>query len=288
MSTFAGNYSMLTNFHSHTFYSDGSSKPVDYVHSAIERGMTAYGFSCHAPIPFAQNWCMRPENLEKYFATISDLKEEFKDRIELYAGLEIDYIPGHSSVNHFKNLGRKLNYTIGSVHYVDYFPDGTPCNIDGRPDEFRRGLSQIWKEDIIVAVKRYFHLVREMLITSPPDIVAHIDKIRMHNRDNCQFDPEEKWYMEEMANTLEILQQSGSLMEINTRGVYKGGFSEPYPSEAFIREAFRHGIGIIMNSDAHKPEEITSGFEETSKLLKRCGYREQVVLLQNTWQTIPL
>jgi histidinol-phosphatase (PHP family) len=77
-------------------------------------------------------------------------------------------------------------------------------------------------------------------------------------------------------------------MEINTRGIYKGGFSDPYPSEAFVREALQRGIHIIMNSDAHKPEEITSGFDAARKLLVKCGYREQMVLLHNEWQLIPL
>jgi histidinol-phosphatase (PHP family) len=279
---------MLTNFHSHTRFSDGSAEPAEYAEIAVKRGLAAYGYSCHAPIPFAQNWCMRKENLQNYFANIADLKEAYKNRIELYAGLEIDYIPGHSSVSKFGYLKGTLDYTIGSVHFVDFFPDGTPCNIDGRPDEFKRGLELIWQQDVRMAVKRYFKLVREMLESSPPDIVGHVDKIRMHNRDACLFDPRESWYRNEIMQTIEALKLSGSLLEINTRGIYKGGFDEPYPSSFFIAEAARLGIPVIMNSDAHKPEEITSGFDASRELLIRCGYREQMVLLQNRWQLIPL
>jgi histidinol-phosphatase (PHP family) len=288
LATFVQNHFMLTNFHSHTRFSDGSAEPADYAENAVRMGLRAYGYSCHAPIPFAQNWCMRPENLEKYFTTIADLKARFKDRIELYAGLEIDYIPGHSSVSHFKNLDGTLDYTISSVHYVDYFPDGTPCNIDGRPDEFSQGLEHIWGRDIRVAVKRYFGLVREMLQNSSPDIVGHIDKIRFHNESNRLFDPAEDWYVREMKDTLILLKQSGCLMEINTRSIYKRGFAEPYPSREFIACAAKMRIPVIVNSDAHKPSELVAGFPEAISLLRACGIRSQMILIGNHWQEVEL
>jgi histidinol-phosphatase (PHP family) len=279
---------MLSNYHSHTLFSDGSSEPEAYVQSAIEKGLKAYGFTCHAPIPFEQKWCMRPENMEKYLATIADLKGKYTDRIELYAGLEIDYIPGHSSVKHFKNLDGKLDYTIGSVHYVDYFPDGTPCNIDGRPDEFREGLEQIWGNDARLAVTSYYRLVKDMLRNSAPVIVGHIDKIRFHNQDNRLFDPAEKWYVREMMETLELVKQSGSFLEINTRSIYKRGFAEPYPSKEFIAAAAKMKIPVIVNSDAHQPAEVVAGFPEAIRLLRTCGIFSQMALLGNTWQEVEL
>src|SRR5512133_1678475 len=228
---------MLTNFHRPTRFSDGSADPVAYVKTAIEEGLTAYGFSCHAPIPFEQKWCLREEDLPVYLETIAALKEEYRNQIELYCGLEIDYIPEKTSVSNFRYLNHQLDYTIGSVHYMDYLEDGTPCNTDGRPEEFKKGLEQIWGNDIRVAVKRYFHLVREMLAYAAPDIVAHIDKIRLHNRDNSLFNPEDTWYRNEISETIERLKKSGSRMETNTRGIYKGGFKEPYPSALFIKAA---------------------------------------------------
>jgi histidinol-phosphatase (PHP family) len=279
---------MWTNYHSHSSFSDGSNEPEAYVLKALEKGMRAYGFSCHAPIPFEQNWCLRPEKLIPYLHTIRDLKEKYKSQIEIYAGLEIDYIPGKLSVHNFSGLDDMLDYTICSVHYLDYFPDGTACNIDGRPEEFRKGLQSIWNSQAQTAVKRYFSLVQEMLANAAPTIVGHIDKIRMHNKTNPLFDESEDWYLEEAMKTLMVLKKSGSILEINSRGIYKGGFIDPYPSRWWIVEAAKLNIPVTISSDAHRPEEITNKFEEVANLLIHCGYKEQTVMLQGKWQPIPL
>ena len=46
------------DFHVHTVFSDGKDTPEDMVLSAIERGMTAIGFSDHSTTPCDQSYCM--------------------------------------------------------------------------------------------------------------------------------------------------------------------------------------------------------------------------------------
>src|ERR1700754_2893724 len=117
---------MWTNYHCHTNYCDGKKPVADVVAEAKAKGMMAIGISSHAPLPFPNKWSMKPEMIDAYLKDIANEKSN-SDGIQVYAGLEIDYIPGKISPNTFKD---KLDYTIGSVHFVDQYPDGRGWEID--------------------------------------------------------------------------------------------------------------------------------------------------------------
>jgi histidinol-phosphatase (PHP family) len=276
-----------TNYHSHSNFSDGSDHPSKYIEEAIRQGLLIYGFSCHAPVPFETRWSMKKENLEKYFAEINLLKEASNLYINILASLEIDYIPG--LINPADEFFGKypLDYKIGSVHFVDAFDDGIPWGIDGPPELFRAGFEKIWKGDSKKAVQRYYHLLREMIEVGQPDIIGHIDKIRMHNEGNQYFSEEEKWYRQEVIQSLEVIRGTRCLLEVNTRGMYRGNKKEPYPSLWVIREAAKMKLPIVLNSDAHKPHEITSSFADTSAMLKECGYDAMHNLIDGKWLPLP-
>ena len=55
------------NYHSHTQYCDGATLPEAYVEEAIRQGFVAYGFSGHASVPFATEWCIPDARLSYNF-----------------------------------------------------------------------------------------------------------------------------------------------------------------------------------------------------------------------------
>src|SRR5688500_4374647 len=98
----------------HSHYCDGKGELNDYVVTAERLGMVSIGFSSHAPVPFDTKWCMKQERFPDYIDEIEKLKRTAS--IDVYKGLEVDFIPGITSPNHFKD---KLDYTIGSIHFVE-------------------------------------------------------------------------------------------------------------------------------------------------------------------------
>jgi histidinol-phosphatase (PHP family) len=276
-----------TNYHSHTNYSDGSDNPARYIDEAIKQGMHSYGFSCHAPVPFETDWCMKREKLENYFEEIAELKETHSLSINILTSLEIDYVPGLVSPMDELFTNSLLDYRIGSIHFVDSFPDGTPWGIDGPAEIFEQGMRQIWNGNGKSAVHRYYRLLREMMSLSKPDIIAHFDKIRMQNEGYQYFSEEENWYRQEVLQSLEVMHDAGSIMEVNTRGMYRGNKKEPYPSLWILKEAFKMEIPVVLSSDAHRPAEIIALFAETSNMLKEAGYVELYNLINGVWQPLP-
>ena len=79
---------MLANFHTHTVFCDGNNTAEEVVKSAIEKGFSAIGFSGHGYTEFDLRYCMK--NTEGYIAEIKWLKEEYKNKIQIYLGIEED------------------------------------------------------------------------------------------------------------------------------------------------------------------------------------------------------
>ena len=107
---------MKINYHTHSSYCDGKATPREMVEFAIAHGFTALGFTGHCPLPFENTFSIT--DYEGYCNEIRALKTEYADRIKIYLGLEMDYVPG--MLEDFSSLIEQgqLEYTIGSVHLI--------------------------------------------------------------------------------------------------------------------------------------------------------------------------
>jgi histidinol-phosphatase (PHP family) len=261
------------NFHSHTSYCDGISQPEGYIIQAIEAGMFAYGFSGHAPMPFDTRWAIKQEQLPLYIAEIQRLKDVYKQQIEIYCALEVDYIPGVTGTHLFTNF--PLDYIIGAIHFVGYFPNGKPFTVAGKALDFDKGLKEIYGNDIKRLVKAYFALNCELIQKDTPHILAHADLIKNGFLDNgIQY---EKWYQHALFEMIDLAAQKDVIIEINTRGLYKQRTTELYPSEQALRYMKQKGVRMMLSADTHLLTELTSGFEYAVGVLHNNGINELTV-----------
>ncbi|HQI71045.1 MAG TPA: histidinol-phosphatase [Bacteroidales bacterium] len=273
---------ITTNYHTHTCFCDGSSEPEKYVLEAISMGFTALGFSAHAPLPFETAWNLAQADIEPYCAEILRLREKYKRQTEIYLSLENDYIPGISEDFAFFRKQYKLDYTLGAVHLVKDPGSNEIWFIDGPVSNYDNGLKRIFHNDIRKAVETYFSQLNEMIVTQKPDIIAHFDKVKMNNQ-HRYFQENEPWYKVLLRNTLEIIAQSKCLVEVNTRGMYTGKYDGLYPGLEVLKQMVELNIPVTISSDAHKPSDLNSYFEETEKMLKDVGYQSVRVLLNHQW-----
>ena len=110
----------LSNYHSHCTFCDGRSTPEDFIKFAVAHGFRAYGFSSHSPLPFETFWNMSKDDMPEYLTEIERLKKKYSDRLEIYVGLEIDFLDEsyNASIPYFRNL--PLDYRIGSIHFLPH------------------------------------------------------------------------------------------------------------------------------------------------------------------------
>ncbi len=271
------------NYHTHTLYCDGRAAPEAYIKEAIRKGMTALGFSSHSPLPLDNNFSIKENKIDEYKAEISRLQEIYKDKIKIFLALEFDYIPGISDNLSILKNRLDLDYTIGSVHLAKNKETGELWFIDGAEINYTQGLSHIFQNDIRLAVQSYFEQVAEMLISQKPTIAGHIDKVKMNNKGKY-FSEEEAWYKNLSKKVLEAAVKSGSIIEVNTRGIYKKRCDSLYPGIALLKEIYKMNIPVTISSDAHDPSELISYFPETISILKDIGFKKIKYFSGTEWE----
>jgi len=267
----------MYNYHTHTQFCDGSAEPELYIFSAIEQGMKVLGFSAHAPVSFENTWSLKTGDISNYCKRIQELKKQYCDKIIILNGLEIDYIPDitTSFAEFIKNCN--LDFTVGSVHLVKSILSNELWFIDGPEKNYTTGLSNIFNNEIETAVGAYFKQIQEMVFTQHPDIIGHVDKIKMNNKKRF-FNEDEKWYIRLVDDTLKVIAQHNCIVELNTRGVYTGKSDTFFPSTFILEKCFMLKIPIMINSDAHKPEQLTLKYKEAVGLLKDIGFEKLFIL----------
>lgn len=273
-----------STFHSHSRFDDGQEELEAYMESALTKNFQVFGFSAHAPVNFETDWTMPLESFEEYIDTTKFLKEKYKDKIEIYTGLETDYYPGCTDWRRKKGI----EYTIGAVHFLLDEQTGKYLPLDGTREEFEETLEYGFRNDIHALFKAYFSQIREMLMKMPPNIVAHLDVIRKNNSGNTFFDEDDKVYREEVLKTLDIISLTNTIVEVNTGGISRGYVSTPYPS-IWVLEACRDmDIPIMVNSDSHHPDSIDFYYDEAYAILKSIGINKQRILYKNEWCDVSL
>ena len=275
-----------TNYHSHSSFCDGEGRLEEYVEYALSQQMQALGFSGHAPLPFPNAWTMDEENLSIYLGEVQHLKELYRGRIELYTGLEIDYLdethnPAHS---YYEALG--LDYRIGSVHMLPDPENGQFYSVDGPTDEIEHLLNKVYKGSAEKMIAAYYRQLQNMVRIGGFDFIGHLDLVKKHNRNMTFFSEKEEWYQDLITGVLDTISVYGRMVEVNTGAIARGYTDEPYPSPWILKMCFERNIPIILNSDAHKPSWVGFGFDEARKIIAEAGYSRGMALLQGKWQEV--
>lgn len=272
----------LSNYHTHTHYSDGYTNPEVYIEKAIKFNFDALGFSDHAPFPkFERKWNMLIDALDAYYDELKHLKLKYHSEIQILTALEIDYIPDLiNPKSDFLQLSN-LDYTIGSIHFLGNIINNELKGFEIFGKELEFGLHSIYKGNVMKMIEDYYKNMREMLQYFTPNIVGHIDKIKDINKLGNYFNEKDTWYQDQVTETLKLIAEKKVILEINTKGLYNNSSLEPYPSFWFLEQANALHINMILSSDAHHPEHLNSGFKDISNLLHQKGIKFDASMIFN-------
>ena len=276
------------NYHMHTHHCDGHGEPYEYAEAAIRKGMPRLGFSGHNVVPFPTEWTMPASRLESYLREVREVREQYRGRLEVFLGIEADFIPGMTSPVHPGIRGLGLDFVIGSVHFIGPVDGDHAWTVDGPQEETDAAVREGFGGEARKLVERYYRLLASMAETAAPDIVAHFDIVKKNNRDNRLFSEDDAWYRAAVKRALDAVRSSGSIMEINTGGIVRNTSGSFYPSPWILKEARGMNIPVMVNSDAHRPEHLDGMFKEATELLRGVGYRVQRQLTSGGWVEVEL
>lgn len=272
--------SNLTNYHSHCSFCDGKAPMEEFVKSAIAAGFTSYGVSSHAPLPFDTRWTLKFCDVPVYLDELERLKRKYAGTIELYAGMEIDYLNDEQNpaMAYFQEL--PLDYRIGSVHLV-YTPCGEIVDTDTSPENFQAILNTHFQGDLKRLVDTYFNASMRMVELGGFDFVGHADKISYNA---CLCDPfleEQEWFNKRLKDYFAFIAEKGLMAEVNTKAYSKKGCF--FPAARHFRLLKELKIPVLVNSDAHFPELVNDNRSLALQLLKDAGFRTVRELKAGKW-----
>ncbi len=277
------------SFHTHSHFCDGKAHMEDVCKKAAEEGLSALGFSSHAPVPFSTTWAMKFEDALEYRKTIDRFRQKYKDQLEIYAALEADYIPLGNSINYetWRQM-LHLDYIIGSVHLVlnPDMPDEL-WFLDGPSENYEKGIIDCFEGDVKKAVAHYYHQIQEMVQTQKPDVIAHMDKVIMNNKGRF-FSEEDVWYQNLVEETLQIIANTNTIIEVNTRGIYRGKYHTLFPNEKIIKRCVELGILLTVSVDAHHPDELKNEFDYAVEVIKQAGGKFIAYFNKGKWEQLPI
>lgn len=275
----------LTNYHSHCTFCDGKAPMEEFVKSAVSVGFSAYGVSSHAPLPFSTRWTLEQNDVSAYLQELVRLKVKYAGQIELYAGLEIDYLNDQQNPASFWFQEMPLDYRIGSVHLI-YTDEGEIIDTDTNAENFKLLLAQHFQGDLQQMVKRYYDASMRMVELGGFDFIGHADKISS-NADYCeQGITTRAWYSRLREDLFALIAEKGIMLEINTKAFLKRGCFFPDRQHfGLIRDL---NIPVLVNSDAHFPEMVNAGRFEALKVLKETGFRTVCELHAGGWKQVEI
>lgn len=257
---------MLTDYHVHLETGPYSIEWVKkYVETARMKGIKDLGFSEHG-YRFKQSkdilfnpWIKerQTEDVEEYVELILKAKEL---GLPVKLGIELDFIPGKE-----KEIEKFLqpypwDYVIGSIHWIgDWGFD-------------IEEMDEKWKDkSIIKTYKEYFQILKQLLQSKQFDILGHMDVIKVfgHKPEKTEEVQLEELYEE----VLPFVKESNITVEMSTAGLRKP-VGELYPSKSLMEKLAAEKIPMMINSDAHRPEDVGKGYGEGIAYLKSYGINE--------------
>jgi len=253
----------MQDLHIHTTYCDGTLSPEEMIREAVLRGGKSIGFSEHAYIEFDPHYSMSRDSTLRYVSEVSALKEKYKDEIEVFLGLELDY--------HSDPPPEGLDYTIGTSHYL--IKDGNVFSVDAGSKRQQEIADTFYGGDYYALAEDYFAKLSGIIHKTNANIAGHFDLVTKYNFDGSKFDETHPRYVSAAINAMDEILKKCSIFEVNTGAMYRQGKSMQYPSTFLLTELCKRGGEVLLSSDSHTSGSLYYKFDEMYELLRTCGFK---------------
>ena len=266
---------MLWDTHMHCYFSgDSESSPQDMIESAIQKGLSGICFTDHQDVDYRRTPGLFDLDFDRYQLEIMELKEKYRNRIEICWGVELGLQPHVVDENLNIAHSYPFDFIIGSSHIVDHIDIYFPSYYEGRTE--------------LGAYRRYFESVLENVLTDADyDVYGHLDYVVRYGPNKNLYFSYEK-YADLIDEILRILISKGKGLELNMAG-FKYGLGHPNPTEDILKRYRNLGGEIItLGSDGHKPDQIAWDYEKVPELLEQAGFQYYTVFKNRKPQFIKL
>lgn len=252
--------------HCHTTFVDGKSTAEEMALSAIEAGFLSLGFSEHGPQKIDPVYGLRDEDVARYRETVHSLRDRYEGRMRVHLGIERD-LYSHAARADYE-------YVIGACHYFLYGEDGKSfCPVDGSFENLKAYRDEVLGGDGARMARNYYDMAGRYALDFHPDIFAHFDLVKKQNQGGRLYDPDDPKVVKAALEALDLIRESGALLEVNTGGMARGYMDAPYPDMRYLRRWRALGGRVIVGSDCHFAPHIAFAFDMIPDYLAAAGFR---------------
>lgn len=233
------------NYHTHTYrcgHSDQSMSDEDYVKEFIEKGFKKIAFTDHCPqknkIDLRNRMRMDYEDRLEYYKSIRNLKEKYKDQIDIEVGFEIEYAPVIE--NDLLELKKETDKLVLGQHFV----------VDDYGNVKVIGWSINSDEDLL----KYASSIEDAISKGICDIVVHPDIFMLSRPVFGDIEAKISHIIckaaEKYGVPLEInLTRAAMFLNNMISGV-------EYPNREFWKIASNYDVKVLYGVDAHAKYQI--------------------------------
>lgn len=256
-----------TNYHTHLLYCNHAvGHAEDYVIEAVNNGFLEIGITDHAPVlesfmteeEYRHTWSHQPMKMdtmyEKYLPEVRKVKDDYKDKITIYTGFEVEYIENDWFI---AKLRKEVDYLNLGAHFFLY---------NGR-------ILNSYYDVNYETIYGYMNAVIKGMETGLFNTLVHPDLFMFEykNREGKRkFDADCEIVSRKI---IEAAIKNNVYLEINAKGlqnsiVYGDGSCWLYPEIEFWKIVKEYeNVKIIIGADAHDPKDLTC-----ENIEKVCGF----------------
>lgn len=262
-------FPLLFESHVHTpLCKHAIGEPEEYCYHAIKKGLRGIIFTCHAPLPNGWSAEVRMANDEfpAYVAMVERARAAFAGKLEVYLGLESDFMPGLEPWLEQLHGRARLHHVLGSVHYQMAF--------------YRE---RFFTGDVFSYQKTYYEHLALAAESGLFDTLSHPDLVKNERPSEWHFPR----IRDAVTRALDRIAATGVAMELNTSGLFKA-IPEMNPNPEQLRLMRDRGIPVVLGADAHRPDRVADGYVAALGLLRDAGYEEVSFFVNRQRQTLSL
>lgn len=201
------------------------------------------------------------EQFADYLTTCRHLQAKYAGDIQIFVGFETEAYSG--SLDFAKTLIDTFSpdYVVGSVHHVKDIPFDYSQRRYNEAADCCGGLDGLYAA--------YFDQQYEMIRALSPQVVGHLDIIRIYDPDyRPRLVKPVVW--DKIVRNLKLVKQLDLILDFNLRPLTRGE-EEPYLSTPILKKACELGIDIVPGDDSHGVHNIGSHMHRAIEMLRAAG-----------------
>jgi histidinol-phosphatase (PHP family) len=230
-----------------------------FVQKAVERGLSEICFLDHLTLAKeGASLSMSPGEVGLYFHAVKRLAARWHGKIEVKAGLEVDFAQGGMDIERRVVDTYAFDIIACSVHFLNGFNIVSKRTQKDNPYKDPRNMA-----------RDYLASLDSMLDNPFFDMVGHLDVVKKFSGVG------EEGLEQEWEAVIRRLARLGLAVEVNTSGFFHAA-KEQYPSRRLLKLCREAGVEAVLSSDAHSPGEVGREFARARAVLAEAGYTRLV------------